>query len=149
MRISTKGDYATRALQELSMHYNKGLLQIDQIADRQEIPVRYLEQLLLILKRAGYLESKRGVNGGYYLAKAPHQITLGEIIRLMEGSPAPIYCVDPLSRDKCPVEHVCGFQSVWSEVRDAVAHVLDNITFEEICRRGRLKIAPKSMSYQI
>lgn len=149
MKISTKGDYATRALQELSMHYNKGLLQIEEIAERQDIPVRYLEQLLLILKRAGYLESKRGVNGGYFLAKPPHQITLGEIIRLMEGPPAPIYCVDPLSREKCPVENSCGFQSVWGEVRDAIAHILDNVTFEEICRRARLKIAPKSVSYQI
>lgn len=149
MKISTKGDYATRALQELSMHYNKGLLQIEEIADRQDIPVRYLEQLLLILKRAGYLESKRGVNGGYSLAKAPHQITLGEIIRLMEGPPAPIYCVDPLSRDKCSVEKGCGFQSVWGEVRDAVSDILDNVTFEEICRRAQLKITSKIMSYQI
>jgi len=149
MRISTKGDYATRALQELSMHYNKGLLQIEEIAGRQDIPVRYLEQLLLILKRAGYLESKRGVNGGYYLVKPPHQITLGEIIRLMEGPPAPIYCVDPSSREKCPVEKTCGFQSVWGEVRDAIAQILDTVTFEEICRRARLKSAPKSMSYHI
>lgn len=149
MKISTKGDYASRALQELSMHYNKGLLQIDEIAQRQEIPVRYLEQLLLILKRAGYLESKRGVKGGYYLAKAPHQITLGEIIRLMEGTPAPIFCVDPSSREKCPVEKRCGFQSVFVEVRDAVAHILDTITFEEICRRAQLKIAPTSVSYHI
>ncbi len=149
MRISTKGDYATRALQELSMHYNKGLLQIEEIAQRQDIPVRYLEQLLLILKRAGYLESKRGANGGYYLAKPPHQITLGEIIRLMEGAPAPIYCVDPSSREKCPVQKGCGFQSVWVEVRDAIAHIVDNVTFDEICHRAQLKIAPKSVSYQI
>src|SRR3989337_1992087 len=105
MRISTKGDYAARALQELSMHYDRGPLQIDAIAERQEIPVRYLEQLLLILKRAGYLESKRGVKGGYYLAKHPHQITLGEIIRLMYGTPAPLFCVDPSTREKCPVGH--------------------------------------------
>jgi Rrf2 family protein len=149
MKISTKGDYAARALQELSMHYNKGPLQIEEIAQRQEIPVRYLEQLLLILKRAGYLESKRGVKGGYYLAKAPHLITLGEIIRLMEGTPAPIYCVDPSSRERCPVERRCGFQSVWADVRDSVAQILDAITFEEICRRSRLKIQPKSVSYHI
>ena len=149
MRISTKGDYATRALQELSMHYNKGLLQIEEIAQRQDIPVRYLEQLLLVLKRAGYLESKRGAKGGYYLAKPPHKITFGEIIRLMEGPPAPIYCVDSSAREKCPVENSCGFQSVWVEVRDAIAHILDNVTFDEICRRAQLKIAPKSVSYQI
>ncbi|MEE9522564.1 MAG: Rrf2 family transcriptional regulator [candidate division NC10 bacterium] len=149
MKITTKGDYATRALQELAMHYNKGPLRIEEIAQRQDIPVRYLEQLLLILKRAGYLESKRGVRGGYALARAPHQITLGEIIRLMEGPPAPIYCVDPSSHEKCSVEKSCGFQSVWIEVRDTVSQILDNITFDEICRRSLLKISPKSVSYHI
>ncbi len=131
------------------MHYNKGPLRIEDIANRQDIPVRYLEQLLLILKRAGYLESKRGVRGGYALARAPHLITLGEIIRLMEGPPAPIFCVDPSSRDKCSVQRVCGFQSVWSDIRDTVAQILDAITFEEICRRARLKISPRSVSYHI
>lgn len=149
MKISTKGDYATRALQELAMHYNKGVLRIEEIAQRQDIPVRYLEQLLLILKRAGYLESRRGVRGGYTLARAPNQITLGEIIRLMEGAPAPIFCVDPSSPERCPVEKSCGFQSVWVEIRDTIAKILDSITFEEICRRAQLKISPKSASYQI
>lgn len=131
------------------MHYNKGPLRIEEIAQRQDIPVRYLEQLLLILKRGGYLESKRGVKGGYTLARAPHQITLGEIIRLMEGPPAPIFCVDPSSHEKCSVQKFCGFQSVWAEVRDRIAGILDTITFEEICRRAQLKISPKSVSYQI
>lgn len=131
------------------MHYQKGPLQVEEIAQRQEIPVRYLEQILLVLRRAGYLESKRGVKGGYSLAKPPHQITLGEIIRLMEGPPAPIFCVDTSSRERCPVERICGFQTVWTEVRDAVAHILDNTTFEEICQRARMKIAPKSVSYHI
>ncbi|MFQ5656559.1 MAG: RrF2 family transcriptional regulator [Candidatus Methylomirabilales bacterium] len=149
MKVSTKGDYAARAVQELSMHYNRGVLQIEEIAQRQDIPVRYLEQLLLILKRAGYLESKRGVKGGYSLAKPPNQITLGEIIRLMEGPPAPIYCVDPSSRNKCPVEKTCGFQGVWGEVRDAVAEILDNITFEEICRRAQIRMTTRSASYHI
>lgn len=149
MKISTKGDYATRAMQELALHYNKGPLRIEEIAQRQDIPVRYLEQLLLILKRGGYLESKRGVRGGYTLARAPHQITLGEIIRLMEGPPAPIYCVDPSSHEKCSVQKSCGFQSVWAEVRDTITEILDTVTFEEICRRAQLRISPRSVSYQI
>lgn len=131
------------------MHYNKGPLRIEEIAQRQDIPVRYLEQLLLILKRGGYLESKRGVKGGYTLAKPPHLITLGEIIRLMEGPPAPIYCVDPSSNERCSVDKLCGFQSVWAEVRDTVAQIMDSVTFEEVCQRARLKIAPKSVSYHI
>jgi Rrf2 family protein len=149
MRVSAKGDYATRAMQELAMNYNRGPLLIEAIAERQQIPVRYLEQLLLILKRAGFLESKRGVKGGYYLAKPPSQITLGQIVRLMDGSPAPIFCVDPASHDKCPVEPICGFQSVWDEVHQAITSIIDKTTLEDICHRAMVKIAPKVASYRI
>jgi len=149
MRVSAKGDYATRAMQELAMHYNRGPLLIEAIAERQQIPVRYLEQLLLILKRAGFLESKRGVKGGYYLAKPPAQITLGQIVRLMDGSPAPIFCVDPASHDKCPVESICGFQSIWDEVHHAISNIIDKTTLEDICHRAMVKIAPKATSYRI
>lgn len=149
MWISTKGDYAARAVQELAMHYNKGPMQIEEIATRRKIPVRYLEQLLLILKRAGHVESKRGVRGGYSLAKPPSQITFGEIIRLMEGPVAPIFCVDPGNREKCPVELTCGFQGIWTEVRDAVSAILDTVTFEDICERVRLRSVPRTPSYSI
>lgn len=149
MRISAKGDYATRAMQELAMHYNRGPLSIEAIAGRQQIPPRYLEQLLLILKRAGLLESKRGVKGGYYLAKPPNQITVGQIIRLMDGPPAPIFCVDPASHDKCPVEAICGFQSVWDEVHQAVAGIIDKTTLEDICHRAMLKLEPGAATYRI
>ncbi|MEK7338760.1 MAG: Rrf2 family transcriptional regulator [candidate division NC10 bacterium] len=150
MRISAKGDYATRAMQELAMNYNRGPLPIEAIAERRHIPVRYLEQLLLILKRAGFLESKRGVKGGYYLAKPPNQVTVGEIIRLMDGSPAPIFCVDPTTNhEKCPVETICGFQSVWDEVHQVVANIIDKTTLEDICHRAMLKIEPGAASYRI
>ncbi|MBI3081155.1 MAG: RrF2 family transcriptional regulator [candidate division NC10 bacterium] len=150
MRVSAKGDYATRAMQELAMNYNRGPLPIEVIAERRHIPVRYLEQLLLILKRAGFLESKRGVKGGYYLAKPPSQITVGEIIRLMDGSPSPIFCVDPTTNhEKCPVETICGFQSVWDEVHQVVANIIDKTTLEDICHRAMLKIEPGAASYRI
>ena len=131
------------------MNYNRGPLSIEEIAERRQIPVRYLEQLLLILKRAGLLESKRGVKGGYYLAKPPNQIMVGEIIRLMDGSPAPIFCVDPASHDKCPVEPICGFHSVWDEVHQAIATIIDKTTLEDICHRAMLKIEPGAASYRI
>src|ERR1700693_5162356 len=99
MRISTKGDYATRAMQHLALHYNEGPIQIEEIARRQHLPVRYLEQILLSLKRAGFLESKRGVSGGYYLAKHPREITLGAIIRATEGPIIPIFCVGSGKRE--------------------------------------------------
>jgi len=149
MRVSAKGDYATRAMQELAMNYNRGPLSIEAIAERRHIPARYLEQLLLILKRAGLLESKRGVKGGYYLAKPPNQITVGEIIRLMDGSPAPIFCVDPTSHDKCPVEPICGFHGVWDEVHQAITSIIDKTTLEDICHRAMLKIEPGAATYRI
>ena len=99
MRISTKGDYATRALQDLALHYDQGPIPIEKVASRQGLPVRYLEQLLLTLKRAGLLLSKRGVNGGYSLARPPSQITLGEVLRAVEGPIEAIYCVGDPPRD--------------------------------------------------
>src|SRR5574341_105476 len=107
MKISTKGDYATRALQDLALHYGEGPIPIEAIAKRQALPARYLEQLLLALKRAGFLTSKRGVNGGYYLAKPPREITLGQIIRAVDGPIAPIFCVSETPREHCSQESFC------------------------------------------
>ncbi|MBI2164527.1 MAG: Rrf2 family transcriptional regulator [candidate division NC10 bacterium] len=120
MRISTKGDYATRALQDLALHYAEGPVPIEAIAQRQALPARYLEQLLLTLKRAGYLASKRGVNGGYYLAKPPREITLGQVLRAVDGA----------------------------EVRDAVSAIVDHTTLADICDRIRAKTKER-ISYQI
>ena len=148
MRISTKGDYATRALQDLALHYDKGPVPIEAIARRQALPVRYLEQLLLNLKRAGFLGSKRGVNGGYYLAKAPREITLGQILRVVDGPIVPIFCVDDPPREHCDQEQGCVLRDVWSNVREAVSAIVDHTTLEDICERIRSK-AKERVNYQI
>ena len=135
MRISTKGDYATRALQDLALRYNQGPVPIETIAQRQVLPARYLEQLLLALKRAGFVGSKRGVNGGYYLAKPPREITLGQIIRTVDGPIAPIFCVAENSQESCAQETLCVLREVWTEVRDAMAAIVDNTTLADICER--------------
>ena len=135
MRISTKGDYATRALQDLALRYNQGPIPIEAIAQRQALPARYLEQLLLPLKRGGFVGSKRGVNGGYYLAKPPREITLGQIIRTVDGPIAPIFCVAETSREACSQESLCVLREIWTEVRDAVAAIVDNTTLADICER--------------
>ena len=83
MRISFKGDYALKTILDLSLNYGKRQVKISDIANRQDIPIKYLEQLLLLLKGAGYVNSKRGSQGGYFLTKQPEKITLGEIIRLI------------------------------------------------------------------
>ncbi|MBI5166840.1 MAG: Rrf2 family transcriptional regulator [candidate division NC10 bacterium] len=149
MKISTKGDYATRALQELALNYNRGPLQIEEIAARQGVPIRYLEQLLLILKRAGFLQSKRGAKGGYFLAKPPNQITVGEIIRAMDGPIAPIFCVSETTREQCSKEPLCSLRDVWEDVRRAISEVVDRTTLEDICRRRREKGETQALTYRI
>ncbi len=149
MKVSTKGDYATRAMQDLALHYDQGPIQIEEIARRQHLPVRYLEQILLSLKRAGFLESKRGVNGGYYLAKHPREITVGAIIRVMEGPIIPIFCVGSGKREICVEEPHCSLRDIWNEVRDAVVRIVDHITLEDLCRQIRVKRERQELTYQI
>jgi len=141
MRISTKGDYATRALQDLALHYEQGPIAIEKIAARQGLPVRYLEQLLLTLKRAGFLLSKRGVNGGYSLAKPPARITLGEILRAVDGPIEAIYCLEQPPRDECARESDCVLRDVWAEVGRAVSAIVDHTTLQDLCERMRRKAA--------
>src|SRR5574341_1378688 len=149
MRISTKGDYATRAMQDLALHYNQGPIQTEDIARRQHLPARYLEQILLSLKRAGFLESKRGVSGGYYLAKHPREITIGAIIRAMEGPIIPIFCVGNGPREICIEEPHCSLRDIWAEVRDAVSKIMDHTTLEDLCRRITIKQELQGVTYQI
>ncbi|MBI4593683.1 MAG: Rrf2 family transcriptional regulator [Candidatus Rokubacteria bacterium] len=97
MKISAKGEYAIKAVLDLAMHYGRGLVPIQEIAARQRIPQRYLEQVLLAIKRAGLLESKRGAAGGYHLTKPPEQITVGAVLRAVEGTGVPF---EGLQRDR-------------------------------------------------
>ena len=150
MRISTKGDYATRAMQDLALHYQSGPIQIEEIARRQGLPARYLEQLLLVLKRAGLLESKRGARGGYYLAKHPREVTLGQVVRAVDGPVSPIFCVTAGKRRICPKEaEGCVLRDVWAEVREAVTRIVDHTTFEDICRRIQEKQSAHRLTYHI
>jgi len=137
MKISTKGDYATRALQDLALHYDQGPIPIEKIASRQGLPVRYLEQLLLTLKRAGFLLSKRGVNGGYSLAKSPTLITLGAILRTVDGPIESIYCVGDPPRQECAHETECVLRGVWADVSQAVSAIVDHTTLQDLCDRMR------------
>lgn len=149
MRVSAKGDYATRAMQDLALHYEEGPIQIEEIARRQHLPSRYLEQILLSLKRAGFVESKRGMSGGYYLAKPPREITIGAIIRAMEGPIVPIFCVESGPREICIEEPHCSLRDIWADVRDAVAQIVDRTTLEDLCQRFRTKQERQRVSYQI
>jgi Rrf2 family cysteine metabolism transcriptional repressor len=132
MRLSTKGEYASRAMLELSLHFDEGPLHIREISEAQNIPLRFLEQILLLLKRAGYLKSRKGQKGGYSLAKPPSSITVAEIIRVMDGPLAPIDCVSVMSHETCPMERTCGLRWLWKDVRDAVAGILEQTTFADV-----------------
>ncbi len=138
MRLSTKGEYASRAMLELSVRYAEGALHIRDISAAQGIPERFLEQILLQLKRAGYLRSRKGPKGGYFLAKPPSRISVAEVIRVMDGPLAPIDCVSVTAHDPCPREPYCGLKGLWKEVRDAVAEILERTTFEDMAERSRV-----------
>jgi Rrf2 family protein len=141
MKLSTSGEYALRALLVLGRDYQEddSVVRIQEISDQQNIPKRFLEQILNNLKSAHLVESKRGVAGGYRLGRAPETITLAEIIRHMEGALAPVSCVSERFYEKCscPDEARCAIRSVMKEARDAVVKVVERITLAELCERAR------------
>ena len=132
MRLSTKGEYASRAMLELSRRFQDGPVHGRDISLAQDIPQRFLEQILLLLKRAGYLKSRKGRHGGYVLAKPPAEITVAEVIRVMDGPLAPIDCVSVMAHEPCPMEATCGLRWLWKDVRDAVAEILERTTFADL-----------------
>jgi Rrf2 family protein len=137
MRLSKKGEYAVRALIEIGLESKQrpnSLIQISNVAQRTNIPEKFLEQILLALRNGGVLKSKRGVEGGYSLAKAPDDITLGEVIRLLDGPLAPIPCVSVTAYEpcSCPEEESCGLRIAMQQVRDAIADILDNYKLSRI-----------------
>jgi Rrf2 family protein len=139
MKISLRSEYALRALTVLGLNYGEGVVRIQTISQRQNIPKRFLEQILNDLKSAGIVESRRGVAGGYRLRKPPDQITLAVVVRHVDGMLAPVSCVserfyEPCS---CPDEARCGIRSILKEVRDAVARILETMTLAHLCERYR------------
>jgi Rrf2 family cysteine metabolism transcriptional repressor len=145
MRLSTKGEYASRAMLELSLKYQKGPLHIREISKAQHIPERFLEQILLLLKRAGYLRSKKGQKGGYVLSKPPAEISVAEVIRVMDGPLAPIDCVSVTAHELCPMEDSCGLRWLWKDVRDSVARIMEKTTFEDLVNRTKLPKPARSL----
>jgi len=137
MKISKKGEYALKALIELAINYDKGVTAtlINEIAEQENIPPKYLEQILLNLKNAGILISKRGVGGGYALSRSPKEISLGEIIRIVDGPLAPLDCVSKSRHLNCPDEPYCGLYSVMLDVRNAISNIVDNICLDDIAKR--------------
>ena len=138
MKLSKRGEYGLRAMIHLaSLKPNSEVIQIGEIAKEQQMPSKYLEQILVTLKNAGFVNSKLGVNGGYYLARPADTITLGDIVRVLEGPLAPIRCVSHTAYEPCgcPDEETCGLRMVMGDVRDAIAAILDNTTLADVTAR--------------
>lgn len=142
MKLSTRGDYATRALLELSSVEGPRALSVHQLASRTGIPAKYLEQIMMRLRAAQIVRSIRGVHGGYELARPAGDITIGEVVRIMDGPLAPSPCASQSAHVacptyRCPTEVGCVMRGLWTDVRDAIASVLDSTTFGDLADRQR------------
>ncbi len=135
MKISTKGRYALRMMLEFALNPEE-CTKISQVARRQQISVKYLEQIATILCKAGYIKSMRGAQGGYRLAKDPSQYTVGQILRLTEGSLAPVACLDD-EINQCSRSGHCATLQVWTELKDAINQVVDQVTLADLVREQR------------
>jgi Rrf2 family cysteine metabolism transcriptional repressor len=152
MPVSAKGEYAARALLHLASAFEEGApVRTADIATEQSIPKKYLEQILLVFKQKGLVRSKPGLNGGYFLAKPPSEITMAEVVRAVDGPLAPVRCVSQTAYAPCTcrVEATCALRTVWQEARDAMVGVLEKITLEEITIRARALQEVCALSYDI
>ena len=145
MKITYKGDYALKAILDLALNYGR-VVTIHDLAKRADIPIKFLEQVLLDLKRGGFVESRRGKVGGYLLVKPPSQIKLGEVVRFIDGPIEPINCVER-GYAGCSDIYKCAFRSVWKQVTVAISGIIDNITFEDLVKQ--VKSQKETIVYQI
>jgi Rrf2 family protein len=138
VKLSKRGEYGLRAMVTLaSQSSTSSIIQAREIAEREQIPVRFLEQILLTLKNAGLLGSRSGAGGGYHLARPADQITLGQIVRVLDGPLAPIRCVSKVAYEPCacPDETTCGLRLVMLDVRNAISDILDHTTLADVAQR--------------
>ena len=134
MKISKRSEYGLRAMIYLAKNHDPGSpIQIKEICEQENIPFKYLEQILLNLKNVGLLQSKSGVGGGYYLARSPEQIPFGEIIRVLDGPIAPVRCVSQTAYEpcSCPDEENCILRHVMLDVRNAISEIVDHTSLQD------------------
>lgn len=137
MKLSTKGRYGVTAMYDLALNVGKGPISLKSVAERQQISEHYLEQLMGQLRKAGMVKSVRGAQGGYVLAKNPQDITVGDVIRIMEGPIAPVDCLLSKKKDDfhyCVKSGHCKTQGVWLRVAESIAGVLDGISLADLCK---------------
>jgi Rrf2 family protein len=133
MKFSQKSEYGVRLLVELARHSGQGPLSLAEIARNEELSQTFLEQVIMPLRKAGFVRSHQGVRGGYELARAPEDISMGPVMRVLENSLAPMFCVtDTPDRDVCAFEDHCGTRVLWARVRDGINAALDATTLADL-----------------
>lgn len=138
MRISTKGRYALRMLADLAINKDKGYISLNEIANRQQISKKYLEQIVPLFNGSGILEANRGFQGGYKLAESAENFTVGDILKITEGSLEPVPCTAS-NQSTCPMADGCTTQFVWEGLYKTINNYLDSITLGDIADRQRRK----------
>jgi Rrf2 family protein len=151
--LTQKSKYALRALLVLAKEYGQGPVLISDIAHREALPQKFLELILLELRNHGILGSKKGKGGGYFLARRPELVHLGEVLRVLEGPLAPLPCVSKTAYVRCAEcrdERTCGIRMVMKDVRDATARILDQTSLADILKRVELAVEGKeALNYAI
>lgn len=136
MRLSTRGRYGLKAMYQLAIYHGEGPIPLKNIADEQNLSENYLEQLVSALRKEGLLKSVRGAQGGYMLAKPPEDITVGDILRVLEGNLAPADCVID-EEYECEKEESCVTKLVWMRIRDSIDEVVDSITLQDMLNENK------------
>ena len=149
MNISYKGDYALKVILDLATNWPAKLVHTKDIAQRQNIPKGFLDQIMLLLRQGGFVQSKKGPNGGYSLTRPPKEIMLGEVVRFIDGPLYPISCIDPATPPTCNEVNKCSFYGVWQEVGLAISQIVDNISFAELKDRAIKLAEPTQAMYYI
>ena len=150
MKFSSRGEYGVRAMVSLAKSYGQGPMSITAMAKDSSVPYAYLEQLIVPLRRAGLVESKRGAQGGYRLTRSPELVRVGEVYRVMEGPVAPMDCVSEDPADQtCPLIDGCQTRPVWLKVRDSIVDALDSMTLADLIAENSDRRAARSSNLSI
>jgi len=147
MKLSTRGQYGTRALLELALHYGEGPVPLKDIARSQQISLQYLAHLITPLVAAGIMRSTPGARGGVWLARSPEAIRLSEVIQLLEGSTAPVECVN--NPEICDRSELCVTRDIWSELKKVMDGVLESTTLQDLVERQKSKEQSEEGVYHI
>lgn len=146
MKISTKGRYAVRVMLDLAVHNTGEYIKVKQIAERQGISEKYLEQIIAVLNRAGYVKSTRGAQGGYRISGNPASYTVGMVLRLTEGSLCPVACLED-EVNECERCDTCETLTIWKDLNDAINKVVDGVTIADLAERQMAREG--AMNYSI